>query len=97
MEGRMLPDFGGDNFIVFCDKEEVRAACLLDFGSGCGVKIHVLVETVAVCFHDGVHAHCIVKARLDVAGSVGRRAVEVGYTDGDRLYAAFEVRTYGEL
>src|SRR5699024_5572050 len=77
------------------DKEEVRAACLLDFGSGCGVKIHVLVEPVAVCFHDGVHAHRIVKPRLDVTGSVRRRAVEVGYTDGDRLYAAFKVRTYG--
>ena len=44
--------------------------------------------------YNGVETHGIVKAGFDMSGSMRSGTVEICDTDGDRLDAAFKVRTY---
>jgi hypothetical protein len=54
------------HLVVLRDEYDVRSAGLLDVGAGSGVEIKVLVVAVAVGSDDGVEAHGVVEARLDI-------------------------------
>ena len=91
-----------NDFAVFGDEDEVCSAGLLDLGSGSSIQVHVLIEALAMCLHDGIKAHSIVQACLDVTGSVRCCTVIIGNADGDGFCTAFEVRAnrggeYAEL
>ena len=70
MEGRIAVRLRSNDFAVFGDEDEVCSAGLLDLGSGSSIQVHVLIEALAMCLHDGIKAHSIVQACLDVTGSV---------------------------
>ena len=60
-------------------------------GAGGGVHIYVFIVALLVGFHDVVQAHGVVQACLDMAGALGRCAVQIGDPQGQGLYAALEV------
>ena len=84
----------GNQLVVLCDEDHIGSAGLFDLGAGSRIKVYVLVKALLVGVYDGVKAHGIVQAGLYVSGSSRSRTVEVADTDGDRLCAALEVRTY---
>ena len=45
--------------------------------------------------HYGVQTHGVVQSRLDVTGTVGRRAVKIADAEGKRADTALEIRTDG--
>ena len=80
------------NLAVFCYKDEVRSACLLNFSTSLRIKVHVLVKALFVSIYDCMKAHCVVKASFDVTCSARCSTVKVADTDRDRFCTAFEVR-----
>ena len=82
------------NSAVFGYEDEVCSTCLLNFGSCCGVKVHVLIVSLTMCIHDRMKAHCVVKASFDVSCSMRCSTVKVCDTDRDRLCATLEVWSY---
>ena len=86
---------GSDELAVLGDEDEVGAAGLFHLGAGGGVEVHVFSVALAMGVHDGVEAHGVVEASLDVAGAVGSGAVEVSHADGDRLGTALEIGANG--
>lgn len=83
----------GNDFIVLRDEKEIGSAGFFDSGACRRVKVHVLVEAFLVGRDYSVEAHCVVESRLDVSGTVGRRAVEVADFQLERADAALEVRS----
>ena len=83
------------NGIIFGYKEEVGTAGFLYFLSGGSVQIHVLVITILMRVYNGMQAHGIVQPCFNMTGSVRCGAVKIGDTDGQGLYSAFKVRSYG--
>jgi len=86
---------GSDELAVLGDEDEVGAAGLFHLGAGGGVEIHVFGIALTMSVHDGVEAHGVVEACLDVTGAVRSGAVEVGDADGDGLGTALEVGADG--
>ena len=81
------------NLAVFSNEDEVCSACLLNFCTSLGIKVHVLIKALFVSIYDSMKAHCVVQASLDVTGSARCGTVIVADTDRDRFGAAFKVRT----
>ena len=90
MDGRILLDFWCYYGVVFGDKKEVGAACLLHLGSCARVQIHIFIKALVVGIHDGVKAHGVIQACFDMARAVWCCTVKIADADGQRLYAAFE-------
>ena len=81
-----------DELALLGHEEHVRAAGLLDVGAGLRVEEEVVGIAGGVGEHAGVQRHGVVEAGLDVAGAVGRGAVELGNDELDGLDAALVVR-----
>lgn len=84
-----------DEIAVRIDKDDVRAARLLDLRARRRIEVDVLGKALAVRRHDGMQAHRVVKPRLDVPRAVRRGAVEVADLDRNGLRSALEVRADG--
>ena len=82
---------GHDQVAVLGDEEDVGAAGFLDLGAGCRIQVDIFSEAPVVGVHDGVQAHGIVEAGLDVPGAAWSCPVKVGDPDGNGLGAALEV------
>ena len=86
--------FWCDQFIVFCDKDQVGAACFLNFRSSLRIQVNVLVKSLFVSIDNRMKAHGIVQPGFDMTCSMWSSPVKVTDTDGDRFGAALEIWAY---